>query len=305
MSDGKRLESLVAFAERTLLPTGFTVNTNEKILDDEGRQIAEFDIEIRGRIGSTDFAWLIECRDRPSAGPAPGSWIEQLYGRRSRFGFNKVTAVSTTGYASGAIDFAKQVGIELREVASLSPEQFAWLGLRFVHQMERQAILTNAVIHIDESTCEERTIACTTLLRSATPELQFLKSSVSDRSCTIVQAFTDAVGKIDPTEERLKPDLPPVPVHISACYTEQDYFFIETDKGNVRINSIEFDGNVRVVETLVPISESSEYRKIESGNAISQVAVFDLKKINNERLQLELHKISDSNELHVTIRKPS
>ncbi len=47
MSDGKRLEALVAFVEKTLLPQGFDLKTNARVYDDEGGQIAEFDIEIR------------------------------------------------------------------------------------------------------------------------------------------------------------------------------------------------------------------------------------------------------------------
>lgn len=105
-SDGKQLEALVSFVEETLVPQGFSVNTNTKVFNDEGIQVAEFDVEVRGKVGTTDIAWLIECRDRPSQGAAPGSWIEQLVGRRARFGFNKVTAVSTTGFAAGAEEFA-------------------------------------------------------------------------------------------------------------------------------------------------------------------------------------------------------
>jgi hypothetical protein len=78
--DGRQLEGLVAFVERVLLPQGFEVRTNERIFDEDGMQIAEFDIDIRGKIGSTEIAWLIECRDRPAGGAAPGSWIEQLKG---------------------------------------------------------------------------------------------------------------------------------------------------------------------------------------------------------------------------------
>lgn len=133
-SDGKQLEGLVSFVETTLLPQGFDVKTNERIYNDEGIQVAEFDIEIRGKVGSTSIAWLIECRDRPGQGPAPGSWIEQLVGRRIRFGFNKVTAVSTTGFAQGAIEFAQEQGIELREVKSLVAEEFAdWLVIRYLN----------------------------------------------------------------------------------------------------------------------------------------------------------------------------
>ncbi|HEY4363603.1 MAG TPA: restriction endonuclease [Bryobacteraceae bacterium] len=123
-SNGKNLEALVAFVEQTLKAPGLNVSTNKGVFNDEGIQIAEFDVEVLGKFGSTEIHWLIECRDRPSQGPAPGSWIEQLVGRRTRFGFNKVTAVSTTGFAPGAVDFARSQGIELREVAALSPEEF-------------------------------------------------------------------------------------------------------------------------------------------------------------------------------------
>jgi len=70
--DGKQLEALVAFVEEALVPPGFEVKANSRVFNDEGVQIAEFDIEIRGKVGSTTIAWLIECRDRPGQGAAPG-----------------------------------------------------------------------------------------------------------------------------------------------------------------------------------------------------------------------------------------
>src|SRR3954468_23422948 len=114
-SDGKSLEELVAFVEQTLVPQGFTVETNKRVYSDEGVQAAEFDVEIEGKFGSTPMRWLIECRDRPASGAATAAWIEQLAGRRDRFQFNKVTAVSSTGFTAEAKRYAAQVGIELRE----------------------------------------------------------------------------------------------------------------------------------------------------------------------------------------------
>ena len=48
-TNGKQLERLVALIEKLYLPEGFEITTNEKVYDD-GVQIAEFDIEIRGRL---------------------------------------------------------------------------------------------------------------------------------------------------------------------------------------------------------------------------------------------------------------
>ena len=112
---GKPLERLVRAIEEQMLPEGFNVSSNERVIED-GVQLAEFDIVISGRLGSTDFKWLIECRDRPSQGAAPGAWIEQLVSRRSRFNFDKVIAVSTSGFAEGATKYASHEGIHLRTV---------------------------------------------------------------------------------------------------------------------------------------------------------------------------------------------
>jgi hypothetical protein len=96
-NSGTDLESVVAFVEESLLPKGFEVRTNQKVYDTDGAPIAEIDFAIRRKVGSTVFAWLVECRDRQRTGAAPGQWIEQLQGRRQRFGFSKVTGVSTKG----------------------------------------------------------------------------------------------------------------------------------------------------------------------------------------------------------------
>lgn len=93
--DGKSLEDFIRQIEELHLPPGSSVEVNRLEHNDDGIQVAEFDVFIKGKLGTTEIVWLIECRDRPSSGAAPGSWIEQLIGRRQRFGFHKVTAVST------------------------------------------------------------------------------------------------------------------------------------------------------------------------------------------------------------------
>jgi hypothetical protein len=132
-NDGRKLEGVVEAIERQLLPSAFSVETNCLALDDDGNHVAEFDVVISGPLGSSSICWLIECRDRPSQGAAPANWVEQLVGRRLRFNADKVIAVSTTGFAPGAVEFAEKAGIILRTVenitdieADFSVKNFVW-----------------------------------------------------------------------------------------------------------------------------------------------------------------------------------
>lgn len=120
MNSGKELEQLVHEIERSLLSSDFEVSLNKTAFDDAGNQLAEFDIVISGRLGSCSVEWLIECRDRPSQGSAPNAWIEQLAARKRRFNFDKVIAVSTTGFAKGLSEYAEREGVLLRSVQRLS-----------------------------------------------------------------------------------------------------------------------------------------------------------------------------------------
>ncbi len=117
---GKKLESLIKDFEQLFAPSGLNVLSNVPVYNDSGVSIAEFDIQIKGKLGETEINWLIMCRDRPSSGAAPVEWVEQLMGRRERFNFNKVMAVSTTGFSPGAVECAKTHGIILRTVRNIT-----------------------------------------------------------------------------------------------------------------------------------------------------------------------------------------
>lgn len=302
--DGKQLEALVAFVEKTLLPDGFKVTTNERIFNDEGIQIAEFDIEIRGKVGTTEIAWLIECRDRPTSGPAPGSWIEQLVGRRTRFGFNKVTAVSTTGFAAGATEFALAQGIELREVKTLAPEEFAdWLFIRHIHHIERHTNLLHASFLLDESGPKEKQLALANLLSSIDGNAAILKSSKTGETTTAAIAFSSAAGGIEGLFDDLTENGPEKRVRLHANYTDEDHFVIETSEGPIQLRAIVFEGELRLKETLVPLMVTAEYRRTDSGEVISQVASFAPQSILGMKFSIELHKMADSGGTHIVLRR--
>ncbi len=302
-SDGKQLEALVAFVERELLPSGFSVKSNEKVFNDEGVQIAEFDIEVRGKVGSTTISWLIECRDRPGHGAAPGAWIEQLVGRRTRFGFDKVTAVSTTGFAAGAVDFAVRQGIELREVASLDPSEFKdWLHISELRQVKRITELKHATIFIDENVTEDLQRAAMNVTAHAAGNDEILLSSSAGTRANLNTAF---FGAIQAVEDAFKDVVvgSPRTVRLLANYRNEDHFLIETALGLARVAQIDFHGELRVEESLVPVFRTAEYRHAGTGEPISQFAAFASQSILGMNLTMELHRMADSGETHVTLRR--
>jgi len=304
-TDGKQLEALVAFVEKTLLPQVFDVKTNNRVFNDEGVQVAEFDIEVRGKVGSTDIAWLIECRDRPAYGAAPGSWIEQLVGRRSRFGFNKVTAVSTTGFAAGASEFAKSEGIEIREVKELTPDEFAdWLQIRDFHFTENRSKLEHASILIDSDEDEQKHEELLKVISSVNGDAPILKSLKTGEYSSPTMAFLGAVSKVGNLFDDVEPNGQGKRIRLHVNYSnESDRFVVETKLGEIPVQAIVFIGELSVIHRLVPLTITAEYKKVDDGQPISQVAAFEPQKIHDSEFSLEMHKLEETGETHVVLRK--
>lgn len=303
-SDGKQLESLVAFVEKELLPDGFVVNSNERVYNDEGIQIAEFDIEITGKVGSTTISWLIECRDRPRHGPAPGAWIEQLVGRRTRFGFNKVTAVSTTGFTAGASEFARSQGIELREVRSLAVEEFqSWLRITEMQQIRRICDLKHASIFLDDRESADRKNAAMAVIQKANGLDPILQSSTFAEHQTLSNAFLAAIQSIPDAFAGISVEFPKQ-IELDVEYpNSEDYFSVVTKVGPVRVKRIGFLGELSIECLQIPVMEASEYRHTGPGSAIAQVVTFAPQSILGTNLSVELHHMNESRVTHVAIRK--
>lgn len=299
------MEALVSFVEETLVPQGFDVKTNTKVFNDDGTQIAEFDVEVRGEVGTTNIAWLIECRDRPSQGAAPASWVEQLVGRRARFGFNKVTAVSTTGFAAGAIAFAESAGIELREVAKLAPENFSdWLVMRDLTSITKKTCLQHATILIDQNESTERREELASVISEHTGDMPLLRSISSGEKAPVKNAFLSAVNEVGHLFDDIEPNGEGKKIKLQVNYeNEKDHFVVETDLGDIRVKTILFHGELSIGQRSVPLTISSEYRHSSDGGVISQVAGFESQEILGHEFSLELHKIKKTGETHVLLRK--
>jgi hypothetical protein len=304
-ASGKEIEELVATIEGLLLPQGFTVAKNPRIYDDHGVPLAEFDIEIRGKLGSADIAWLIECRNRPCDGPAPGKWIEQLMGRRGRFNFDKVMAVSTTGFSQGAIECADRFGIALRAVDAIAPELTLWLRMRSMTSQERNHILKHVEFVIDAAEPPASVQAAQSALSAAGDkplDAPLLRSTSTGATGTALQAFLSVVAEHPELWADVVPNQEPKPVLLRVGYPADNHFVIDTAFGPVRISKIHFEGALTLKESEIPIDKVSEYRQVGGGRPISQTAGF-LVPMNEATVAFELHRIEESGAIMMTVRQ--
>jgi hypothetical protein len=301
---GKDLEALVALIEKFHLPPGFEITTNDRVYNDDKIQIAEFDIQVKGRLGTTDLLWLIECRDRPSEGAAPRSWIEQLMGRRIASGFNKVTAVSTTGFAAGASELAQEQGIEIREVRSLTAEHFAdWLKIETIPGIEQLRRLVHATLILAPDEPDENRQAVDEVLAKNRSDQPILRAVKTNQTASLNTAFSAELSSREDVFDAVVPNTPARPLRMRVIYPDDgDYFVVDTHLGAVRIRQIVFDCELAVKETEVPLAGAREYFRADSGKSISQSAAFVFDALG-ATLSLEMHKLAETGETHIVLRK--
>jgi hypothetical protein len=301
---GKNLEKLVRRIESYLLPIGFNVNSNDRIYNDEGVQVAEFDVEITGKLGSTDIKWLIECRDCPSDGPAPGSWIEQLVGRRDRFQFNKVTAVSTTGFSPGALKYAQESGIETRLVNSITVEDiWNWFRISELTYLDDHAHLHDVKLYFSDQLTSTEIQSIKKLLDKLTlntPAFYSVKIGQIFTALSMFQlllqkhpeVFSSAKSNPEGILYKFKVKLP----------TGENGFQINTENGTHQVLGIDFTAELtRNVHTF-PIDSLFEYRATNKGGVIAQTARFQV-DIKNERYEIDFEKINYTYELKISIER--
>ncbi|GAA0189819.1 MAG: hypothetical protein CL858_04945 [Cupriavidus sp.] len=302
-SDGKRLESLVKTIEEYFMGEGFTIEQSKKIFDSDGSPVAEFDIFVSGRFGSTEMTWLLECRDRPSHGPAPSAWIEQLIGRRTRFNFGKVTAVSTTGFAPAAVALAEGHGIELRVLARKQVDDVeSWLSMKAITQITRSYDLKSAILHPAPGQTAETLAALGESMNQANGATAFLRSVRHGVSTTPANAFVHVASSIESLHEGLAPGAGPRRTQLNAEYPEDDRYVIDTNLGPIQIARIEFIGTVRIEATSLPVHEVSTYSRLGAELPISEIVSFSPMEAEGRQISLELHRVQETGETLVLAR---
>jgi hypothetical protein len=307
-NDGKSLQNLTEFIENALHPVGFKVVTNWCEFDSDGNFLAEFDIQFIGTQMNSGYKWLIECRDRPSHGAAPGAWIEQLVGRRSRFKFDKVTAVSSTGFALGAVEYAATENIELKQVRSLTPQDFAsWLLLEHVEVMEPNWKITNVVFvtaaGIEPSLADALNLILSDHASNGRQSEPLLKGKSTGVSRSLNDLFFQGTRELGDWQKLVPNDSPKSVKVILNLSRPGNVFVIETSKGPVQIERISMSGDIWLAQALVPISKSLEYRRNNAPGFIGQSATFGPHDDGKTKITFEMHHIPGSGSNYVVVHQ--
>jgi hypothetical protein len=92
-------------------------------------------------------------------------------------------------------------------------------------------------------------------------------------------------------------------IRLHVNYPDDDHFVVEMTEGPVRLRAVVFDGELRLKETLVPLMVTAEYLHTDTGEMISQVASFAPQSIHGMKLSIEMHKMGDTGETHVILRR--
>jgi len=300
---GKKLESLVKAVEEIFLPAGFEVIHRSKAFNDEGTQLAEFDLEIRGRVGSTDFKWLIECRDRPSEGSAPSSWIEQLVGRRNRFHFDKVTAVSTTGFSGPATKYAKEEGIEIRKVKEINVQgTLDWLGTDSIFFMCTYTRVKKAGALIPKSIGLKRAQAAARVLNSSLfNDLIFFQPD-DNAAYSANYMFNWYTKKHPGIISGMKANAEPREVYAKiGTPAGASRLQIITDEGPAEVVQVHLVGDVYLRLADIPVSQIQQYYAQDGAilsESFTESVEFDVGE-QVKKIDVGVHRVSQSGEHQV------
>jgi len=288
--NGKKLEQLVAEIERIVAKAGKTVEVNKRFYDGQGVQMAEFDIFITFLSDLGEHKWLIECRDRPSQGTAPGSWIEQLIGRKFLHQLDRVIAVSTTDFSPGAKHWAEKGCIELRTVNQAEvPEN--WL-CNAVTILNRTGTFKDCKVNLSGRELEKHYVENVMGNMPSNPDqiivsFEKLNTRLSPRELFQSLCFDDKntiYKDIFPNKPKSIHIICPPDLEITGS------MFMEFGEFKVPLENIEFSGEARIEMNTVPFDKVEIYRHSKEQGFIGQ-RVTCLFETDREQMNVQFYDV--------------
>jgi len=203
-----------------------------------------------------------------------------------------------------AAEYAVSVGIDLREVHEVAPEMFSWLGIRVVRSQEEHLFMHDGHLGFGHVGSEELIAALKAAVGETRKDAPLLRSTETGAIISVLDAFVGAVRENPSLWDGVLPNSPAKRVQIRIEYPRDDsHFVVDTTAGPVRVLYIDFDGELSLRELEAPISRVTEYRHVGKDQTVAQTAGFTMPMpIHGQRVALELHHLSGTGALHMSIR---
>ena len=298
---GKDLEDYVRTILGSLLPLDFTISPRVREHNEKGIQVNEFDIVINGKMFTYDFKWLIECRDRPSQGPAPRRWIENLVARRQLNKFDKVTAVSTTGFSSGAFDLAKDQRIGTYHVKTFDPENLLdWFKNNQILYI-RPLFKVNYVALFTQVPNEEDNELLSALMINTNIHSKILSFKENPNKISLKFACDDALRQIPEMEKLIDDNLKLMAnkLRFDVEYSNPDFqYHLNLDDKKIIIRKIVFIGDFQLEQISLPILKVKQYISEEDESIVAESAFFKL-NIDDKNVDLAFHKVKEKDQIKI------
>lgn len=223
--------------------------------------------------------------------------------KRDVFQFNKVTAVSTTGFSPAAVQHANKLHVELREVAATSPEDLSsWLKLAEVELVQHDISLADIDLVFDKdfiTPAREHYLQQLMSLPDGRQRAVLVSGETGDKlsfhiACREALAVAGAFNALDLLENAQEIDMT---VEYEAAGA---HLFMETPDGNVRVRKIRFKGSVRAVLKKIPVVGHSVYRTVCSEEDFAQSATAHIPLPSGETVAMTFTKVIDRDQYLVT-----
>lgn len=280
---GRDFERLVASIEKSLAPYGAIITSPHRIKDRDTGTWREIDATIQHKIGPTDILIAIECRDRSSIDDA--TWIEQLASKMKSVGANIMIAVSSRGFTTAAIKKAQREGIETRTLRKIKPKDIkSWITSASVNVIQQSLISLGGRIEIYFREGDASEIS-SDLISGDKKWLRIFLWKNTQLWLSLPEFFLVELSKERPKHEEEIENRGPQEIWIERNY-EPGELSVKSNNGdrfvkNIRVgfeytlhnsalelitvreyasgdkilaNSIEFSGQVRVKDGVVPIN---------------------------------------------------
>lgn len=232
------------------------------------------------------------------------TWIEQLAQKRNDLNASRAVAVSPNGFSKDARAKAEHEGIELREFSELSQEEVqSWCKVGEISCFTRRALLSHISVELDSKTVDD-SVAVPDDLKQRLAKLDLgdkLFIAKGRGELQSVQTIWRNLVGTEPVFDGAPQDGRHVPRRFKIQYpNESDRFLLEPMPARPEVAAIVVEAELWLERTQVPISRIHQYVS-DDGAHVETVEYYVEAK--NARRVVSLHRLVESGELAVTVRR--